>query len=265
MLFSRTNNEKRKYELILEYKKDGQIKELKNIDIFGNIYNYIKPIFEILWNQPYLTAIVLSKSKSQNVKDYLANFFVNNFYEDILINNNKNEQLLYVITILLDKEIENLNKNMSLNNQINKFLNDTPCGYMLYQFCYKKEVQNFFRLILLNIFEKFETSQEIVLDPEQSDDLFVEEPKKEEDTKKIKGNNKNKLFEKELEIFNEKYKFGLRKEVLEDIIKEMREKEDNNMLEYLISKLSDCCKDSGIFATNVFLESINFSKTNTIL
>ena len=193
MLFSRLKNETKKYELILEYKKGDKIKEMNNNDIFGNLYNYMRYIFDLLWSRPYLTAMVLSKSKLQNIKDNLANFFVNNFYENIISNNNKDEQLLYIITILLREEIQKLNKTDSLNSKINSFLSDSPCGYILYHFCFKKEVQSFFRIILLNIIEKIEISPEIILNPEQMDNLFIEISKKEIDNKKTEGNKKNKL------------------------------------------------------------------------
>ena len=90
MVMERKKYDKRKYELI----EDINIKE----EIFEDLYTYVRYLFKFLWSQPKVVANILSKSNIKDVKDYLAHFFVNNLYEDILSSKNKEEQLLYIFT-----------------------------------------------------------------------------------------------------------------------------------------------------------------------
>ena len=106
--------------------------------------------------------------------------FVNNMYEDILSSKNKEEQLLYIITSLLKKEINNLDidcKNINTNNIENIFLNNTPCGFIFQELSYKKDIQAFFKIIIIELVEKLELSfpsQEIIFDPGRiKDTIFL--------------------------------------------------------------------------------------------
>ena len=149
MVLQRLKNDERKFELVEEKDKD---------DILGELNTYIKCLFQFFWSHPQVVSNILSNSNIKDVKDYLAHFFANNFYENILSNNNKEEQLLYIITHLLKKEINNLNiNNNNINNIENTFLNDTPCGYIFQELAYKKDIQSYFKMIIIDLIEQMES------------------------------------------------------------------------------------------------------------
>ncbi len=51
---------------------------------FKELFLYISHFFTILWNSPEIVVELLSHSHIKDVKSYLALFFVNNFFENIL-------------------------------------------------------------------------------------------------------------------------------------------------------------------------------------
>ena len=100
MILQRLKNEERKFELIQP--------KLERDKIFGDLINYVKYIFEYLWKNPYIVAEILLNSDIEDVKHCLAHFFTINFYDNNLSNNSKEGQLLYIITLLLKREINQL-------------------------------------------------------------------------------------------------------------------------------------------------------------
>ena len=138
MSLQRLKSDQRQFELIDDHKDKDEI--------FSELNTYIKYLFEFLWNQPKIVSNILSLSNIKDVKEHLAHFFTNNFYENILSNNNKEEQLLYIITSLLKKEINKMDiNNININKIENIFLKDTPCGCIFEEFSYKKEIQAFLK------------------------------------------------------------------------------------------------------------------------
>jgi hypothetical protein len=89
-----------------------------NRDYLKDLNLYIPKFLSYLWENPSLIAKILINSNMNDVKKYLAPLFCNNFYENILSPNHIEDQLLYVIYLLLDQEIDKLN-NIS---ETNKFL-----------------------------------------------------------------------------------------------------------------------------------------------
>ena len=269
MVLQRLKNDERKFELVEEKDKD---------DILGELNTYIKCLFQFFWSHPQVVSNILSNSNIKDVKDYLAHFFANNFYENILSNNNKEEQLLYIITHLLKKEINNLNiNNNNINNIENTFLNDTPCGYIFQELAYKKDIQSYFKMIIIDLIEQMESvypSQEIVLDPGIiKENLLLtklEEEKEKEDLNKDKKNDifwskkLEKDMEKKLELFDVKYKFGLPREELEKILENDDIKQNKNMIDYINKKISESSNNPYLYSTEILLENINFLKLNNV-
>ena len=107
-----------------------------------------------LWEQPKLIANLLSIADKNDIKEYLAPLISNNFYENILSQNYIEDNLLYVITLLLKEEIDNL-KDI---NDYSNFLNDTPCGLLLNELNEKKDIQTFFKMIITKAVEKLEAN-----------------------------------------------------------------------------------------------------------
>ena len=62
-----------------------------------------------------------------DIKETLANLFMNNFYENILSSSFIEDNLMYVITMILADEIQNIES----PKDFDKFLDDTSCGYFL--------------------------------------------------------------------------------------------------------------------------------------
>ena len=112
-----------------------------------DLNNYIPNLLIYLWEDPKFMAKLLSNSDDKDIKNYLASFVVNNFYENILSSNYIEDNLIYVLTLMLKEEIDNL-KNI---NEIDNFLNDSShCGYLLYELRRKNDIQYFFKNVILN-------------------------------------------------------------------------------------------------------------------
>ena len=118
----------------------------------GNLNNYIPNFFKFLWENPEIIAEILMNAEIQDVKEYLAPFISNNFYENILSSNYIEDYLLYVMCILLKDEI---NK-MKSYNDFSIFLCSTACGCLMSQLCQKRDVQEYFKLILEEVIEQIE-------------------------------------------------------------------------------------------------------------
>ena len=261
MIFKNLKNDQRIYQLIEDQKEKDKI--------FGELNTYIKFLLHYLWDKPNVVANLLSLSNSEDIKKYLAHFFANNFYENILSNNNKEDQLLLIITFLLKKEINKLNddiKNIDFNNIQNIFLNETACGYIFEEFCFKKEIQSFFRIIILDLVEELELSypsQEIIFDPLEIREILFSLKQCGENgdiIKNFSSNKKDEKLEEQIKLFNEKYQFGIPKEDLEKKLKENEKNQNKDMVDYIKEKISECSNNQFLFSTETFLENINFSK-----
>ena len=137
-----------KYELISE--------ENKLDEEFGQLIYVIEPFLKSIWKSPKSIATILLKSDKNDIKT-LAHLITHNIYDNIFSSNNKEEQLIYIIYILLQEEINNLNDTNSYNN-LSSFLKETPCRTILEEFYKKKEIQSFFKNILNDIIKEMETS-----------------------------------------------------------------------------------------------------------
>ena len=105
-----------------------------------------------LWDQPKLIASILENSDIGDVKKNLGSFFANNFYENIISSYYIEDNLMYVLTLLIKSEINNLTE----SKQFDKFLNQTVCGEMLTELKRKNDIQNFFKTIISSVIENLE-------------------------------------------------------------------------------------------------------------
>ena len=271
MMMQRLKNEERKYELVQP--------QLNRDKTFGELINYLKYMFEYLWKNPYIVSEILSYSNISDIRNYLAHFFTINFYENNLTNNSSEGQLLFIITLQLKKELSHLNINNS-NNEINyieqSFLNNTPCGFIFSELFHKKEIQSFFKPIIIDLIEELELSypsQEIVFNPSLIRDLILLEQKERREAKKNgkeiiqkdenviifgKSNSKkDKNINEKLKLFNTKYQFGIQKEQLCNILNDYK---DKNMINYIKKKIEECEDNPFLYSSSILLESINFNK-----
>ena len=105
-----------------------------------------------LWESPKSISTILLNADKNDIKKNMANFIVNNLYDNISSLHQKDEQLIYIVTLLLKEEIN------SLTSKSNCFLTETCAGIILKEFRKRKEVKFFFKKIILKIIEQFENN-----------------------------------------------------------------------------------------------------------
>ena len=144
MISTRLNNDNKKYELIVD--NDDQCRYFKEMN------TYIPKLLSYLWVKPKAVSQVLSYGDKSLVKEHLAPLVVNNFYENIISSSYIEDNLIYVITLMLQKEINELNNEEDSEN----FLEDTNCGYVLEQLRVKNDIKYYFKNIITNVLKKME-------------------------------------------------------------------------------------------------------------
>ena len=123
--------------------------ELKDTEYLEDLNAFIPYFFNILWENPKVVSEILIYSNITDVKNNLASFFMNNFYDNILSENEIEDTLMYIIYLLLKEEIDNIS---DINNN-EKFLENTPCGIFLEQLCDKMDIKSFIKMNILNVVE----------------------------------------------------------------------------------------------------------------
>jgi hypothetical protein len=123
-------------------------------EFFGNINRYIPNFIHSIWNNPKSLAKILSVADKSDVKNNLDHFITHNLYENIFSSNGNQDQLIYIITLLLKEEINKLENDIEIN--LLNFLNETTCGFILEELLQKKEVQSFFKNIIINVIKNIE-------------------------------------------------------------------------------------------------------------
>ena len=121
---------------------------------FNGLWTYIQNLFDYLWNDPYIIYKIISNANMADFQNNLAPFFAHNFYENILSSHYIGDNLLYIITLLLNEEMDKIT---NLNNS-DIFLNGTKCGIFLEQLCDKIDIKSFCKLNILNVIENLESS-----------------------------------------------------------------------------------------------------------
>ena len=144
IIAERLNLDNKKYVLI--DKHEMQCKYFKELN------TYIPKLLHFLWEKPRVIAEIIHNADPNLVKTNLAPLFTNNFYENIVSSNYIEDNLILVISILLQKEIDNIK---SIDDSEN-FLNNTPCGYVLEQLLEKIDIKIFFKNIIFDVIEKLE-------------------------------------------------------------------------------------------------------------
>jgi hypothetical protein len=222
-----------------------------------------------LWEHPKIVAILLSNSNIKDIKDNLASLIVNNFYENILSSNYIEDNLMYVLALMIKEEINNL-ENL---NDPELFLNeDSRCGYLLYELRRKNDIQYFFKTVILNAIDDLEVLsskkfnlniQEIVDNFKNNNENNTKDNINKFPTKKSKSINADDLYKKQLDIpneltlnyeqlklkqtaeserakfdeFSEKYLATL---IIDDIEKMSQEQDNKNMKDYCNNQLIMC-------------------------
>ena len=126
-----------------------------NYDYLQELNTYIPKLMKYIWEDPKLTAKLLLYTNQNDTKKYLAPLICNNFYENILSSNYIEDHLMYVMYLLLDEEISKLKS----IDDAKSFLDNTPLSYLLNELKNKKDIKNFFNIILQNIIQEIGVSK----------------------------------------------------------------------------------------------------------
>ena len=250
--------ENRKFELVDEQK-----------NLLKDLNEYLINIMKNLWKQPKIVVSILKKADPDNeLKNYLAPLFVNNFYENILSSYFIEDNLMYVLTLLLKDEISNLKDVKQEEN----FLINTPCGCLLNELKLKTDIQAFFKNIILKSVEICENDySSLKLNLEIA--KLTEELKNKAKTNNLmkKGYQKSSMedrsndmdelvvrdktkFQLDQAMFNQKYIPSLDKNALENIMKENQN--NKKMYDYCNSKIKDCERNNDYYSNKQYLEKL---------
>ena len=231
--------------------KDTRIMELcqNESDVLRDLNTYIPNLMNRLWEQPKLVVSVIQHAQITDLKNHLAPFFANNFYENILSSYYIEDNLMYVLSLLIKSEIDSLTN----INQNSKFLEETPCGIMLGELRRKSDIQAYFKNIIQNAIEDLEannSTNKIDFDADKmvnfyeklgskkdkkDNEIYCKYPSSDQNSDSISLedsiNRDKKKAQKEQEQFNQKYIPNLDKRQLIKIIEE--NKDDKEKHDYL--------------------------------
>ena len=237
-----------------------------------------------LWESPKTIVKIIENADINDIKNNLSSFITNNFYENILSSYYIEDNLMYVLTLLIKDEIENLSR----ANQYDDFLNETACGYLLTELKRKNDIQTFFKTIMLKTVENFELNYSNRLinfnvkkyheEIEMKKKVLNNNKKKRSNTEYVSSKNKNskisldfdiikknKNIQSEHEIFNEKYMPFLDKIILTEMLSKYKKDENSKMYDYCYLKLNNCNNNSQLYSNSSFLENIYKIKDSTTI
>ena len=216
--------------------KDNRKLELceKDGDVLRDLNTYIPNLMNRLWENPKIVVAVIEHASPNILKEHLAPFFANNFYENILSSYYIEDNLMYVLTLLIQSEINKLNN----INQCEKFLEETPCGILLGELRRKSDIQAYFNNIIIKVIENLEANNsmnKIDFDADRmfnfhdkkhsnkQDEVYLKYPSGDNnsDSISLEGggiSRDKKKTQNEQENFNQKYIPSLNKKVLLKLI-----------------------------------------------
>ena len=179
---------------------------------------------------------MLLNADAQDIKENLSDFVVNNLYNNV----ENDDQLIYIITLILKQEIDNLNND------------DSCCGAILKEFYKKKEVKYFFKSIFLDIFRKLETTYS------SQNLIFCAEKILDETTKNNENESNNDMPNIDInDIENIKTNYIFR-EINSEFLNKISENKDNEEMQFLINKIrTEITNNQDIYSNKEFLEKIN--------
>ena len=237
-----------------------------NKEYLKTLYLYIPKFLSYLWEHPSIIAKLIIESDKSDSKSYLAPLICNDFYENILSPNYIEDQLIFIIYLLLDEEIKNLNN----VNDYKKFLNNTSCGYLLDELVEKKDVKAFFKIIFKDIIEMLELSSgdnELLFDPFRIEQNLIE--RKNSLKKNIKKQNSkgfNMIFDsqrqrneeekKNHELFFTNYLIDLSLSKLKEMKNKYISQNDKLMENYLDLQIKEKTNEE-IYSNKEFFKMMN--------
>ena len=188
---------KSKFRIKKEINKIKKLKTKKsalniNLDDFKVNKLFISSFLKGLWNHPELMYEIIINTENKVIKTNLAPFIVNDFYCNYLSGNYIENNLLYIITLMLKDEIDRL-ENI---NQADKFLEDTKCSFLLEELQKMPDIQIFFKKVILKTVENIEkncSNRKISFNISEKQKEFIK--LKEEEEKNLGKKNEKNLEE----------------------------------------------------------------------
>ena len=156
---------------------------------------YISLFLKSLWNYPEAIYHIINNLDLDIVKSNFASFITNYFYCNYLSGNYMENNFLYVITMLLKDEIDKL-ENI---NQVDTFLENTKCGYLLEELIKMPDIQIYFKNVIIQAVEKIERTCSFR-------DINFDINERLEELKKIREEEEKKLGKKNDEDLEEIFK-----------------------------------------------------------
>ena len=129
--------------------------ELSDFQVIGN---YLPNFFGYIWENPKLVSEIIMNCNVRDVRESLANLFMNNFYENILSGNYIENNLIYVLTLLIKDEINNLNN----IDDFEKFMDvNSKVGYFMDELRNRKDIKSYFKTSILHFISDLESISSI--------------------------------------------------------------------------------------------------------
>ena len=248
-----------------------------NSNILVDLKLYLPHLMNALWENPKIMALILQNADINDVKDYLADFIVNNFYENILSPNFIEENLIYVLTLLLNEEINSL----LYIEQHSLFLDDTCSGCLLEELRKKKDIQTFFKNVITESIENLEinfSNYRFNFNIDEMNSSYLEEAKNKK--KNINNYSNWNYLEKEMEknnnintkqngrnIFNIRHMFFLNKQSLEKYAKDNKLDKEKSLYDLYEAQINNTAASDPFLYSNkqLFLNIDKYSNSENLL
>ena len=239
-------------------KENKKYKLLEDNKALGNFGIYIPDLMQQLWENPKSMATILLKADKNDVKKNLAHFVVHNLYDNISSLRHKDDQLIYIISLLLKEDINSL-------NDINSSFNLGKRAPILFDELNKKnEIKFFFKTIILDAIKKLEStysSTNVIFEPGMINQKIEEHIKmldKKDEQNNICDKNFNKtLDEKDKKIMDKYLYLPINKDELNKKLKEYEDKENKEMIDFIQNIISECTTNPDKYTNKIILEKIN--------
>ena len=262
-------------------------------ELFGNERLFIQIILEEIWKKPEIMYLIITKCVPEDINYNLSSFIINNFYNNILSSSYMENNLLYLLSLLLKDEVDQLNS----PDDVNFFLNETKCGILLDQMFKQNDIQIYFKSIFLKTIETLELLNsnrkiEFSIKKKEEELTKYENILKKNKLKKKKKTNKDDeykelinviLFENfscnrmdlmdnliknkiDQDLFISKYIPDLNQNEIEERIKNIKDKNDK-LLPFYESKLQEIkeANDPDLFSNKNFFLNVQAAKVSVFV
>ena len=113
---------------------------------------YISTFFKILWNYPEAIFFILKNTEKEIIEKNMAKFLMNNFFNNYMSDSKLENNLLYIIAMMIKEEINSFTE----LPPINIFLEKSKASFFLKEMINFPEIQLYFKKIIFQTVEKME-------------------------------------------------------------------------------------------------------------